>query len=136
MLEKVNIIGDKYVHVFRSINNPNQILEVETTQEDYEQLATPQHKDPVPPDGFRWDGSIVRKKYDTPSGDLEDGQYAEYTLIQAKVEGKAEVAVEPDQLTPTLQLDSTVVLKDETEVVLSSTDIPADPSVKAPTITP
>lgn len=110
MLTKVNIIGDKYVHVFQ--NALGEIYEVETTKEDYDQLATPGHVDPTPPEGFVWANSHSRKKYDTPSGDLEDNQYADYGLVHVKVAGKDVVQVESTKVIND-ELSTDVVLKDE-----------------------
>lgn len=79
MLEQVNIIGDKYVHVFYSADN---LLEIECTKEEYEALGLPNAGQPTPPKGYTWASSHIRKKFDTLSGDLEDGQYADYDSEQ------------------------------------------------------
>lgn len=74
-LQKVNVVGDKYVHCF-VMNNADKV-EVETTQADYEQLAT---ANPVNPTivGGTWWCSLKRRKVDTPSGNLDVGQYWEH----------------------------------------------------------
>jgi len=69
--EHKEIIGDKYVHIFKM--DDDSIKEVETTQEDYEQLATPEHVDPTI-EGGAWQSSGSRRKLDTPDGDLHDGE--------------------------------------------------------------
>lgn len=86
MLTKVNIIGFKYVHFF--VNEEGHLLEVETTKEDYEQLGTSTPVNPTPPKGFTWVSSVTRMKYDTPSGDLEDNQYADEIVRHVKLPNK------------------------------------------------
>ena len=65
------IIGDKYIHVFKM--DDDSINEVETSQEDYEQLATPEHIDPTI-EGGEWITSHSKRKLDTESGDLSNGE--------------------------------------------------------------
>lgn len=69
---QIYIIGSKYFHIFND-GNP---IEVETTQEDYDQLATPEHIDPIY-EGARWTGSYQRNKYDTSDGNLHTNEYAD-----------------------------------------------------------
>lgn len=85
MLQKVNIIGVKYVHIFR---NEAGILEIECTKEEYDALGLPGAGAPdITPKGYEWVTSQGRNKYDTASGDLEDGQYADTNLCMVKVPG-------------------------------------------------
>ena len=69
---QTNIIGDKYLNVFKMDNDTTQ--EVETTEADYKQLATSEHVDPTI-EGGEWVSSNSRRKLDTPDGDLHDGEY-------------------------------------------------------------
>jgi hypothetical protein len=145
-LQKVNIIGDKYVHVFgkklyfiryRNLLSEEKVLEpitkgeateylrddslipsmvgyeaeaiveeilnntkveIETTKEDYEQLSGPNPKNPEYNGDLDWLHSLTRKKFNTASGDLEDGQYADYNLRMVKVAGYVENSLEADKV--------------------------------------
>lgn len=121
-LTKVNIIGDKYYHRFV---NPQtgEYYEVETTQEDYEQLGQPNPTNPVTnKEGFEWQFSGKRKKYDTATGDLEDDQYADYQTVFVKVKGKAEVQVEPENIVNGT-LDNKIVTVDEKGKKVKESDL-------------
>lgn len=77
-LQPVNHIGYQYFHVFKFPDGKKQ--EVPTTAEDYRQLGGTDPKNPKLK-GAAWDYSYETLKFDTPSGFLEEGQYAD-------VEGK------------------------------------------------
>jgi len=72
ILTKVNILKPAYFHVFERPGKT--IFEVETTEADYKQLATLEHKDPVYL-GANWLCSYAFYKFNTLSGKLEHGQY-------------------------------------------------------------
>ena len=90
-LTKVNVVGRKWFHIFKM--DDGTVQEVESTETDYRQLGT---KTPVNPTivGGKWHASYERYKFDTPDGDLSEGQYcdngndylikAEGHFIQAK----------------------------------------------------
>lgn len=73
-LQKINIIGDWYFHHFRMGDGSSK--DVETTQADYAQLSLPGAVIPSINDGI-WIGSDARRKFDSASGNLEKGQYAQ-----------------------------------------------------------
>ena len=83
-LQKVNVIGEKYFHSFEM--EDLSIVEVETTGEDYAQLAGP---DAVNPEikGGKWVHSFSRYKFDTPDGDLGEDQYHENGLAYCMKRG-------------------------------------------------
>ena len=70
---KVNIIGEKYVHVFKK---DGQISEDIITKKEYLSLSEPGAKSPAKK-GWEWSLSKCCPLFDTPSGNLEDGQYAD-----------------------------------------------------------
>lgn len=74
-LKKVNIVGNLYYHVFQN-NNDSTFVKVETTEEEYKNLNK---KNPFNPtmEGFTWKYSFGDYKYDTQSGKLEEGKYAD-----------------------------------------------------------
>jgi len=72
LLTKVNILKPAYFHVFEKLDKT--IFEVETTEADYKQLATPKHIDPIYPKA-KWLCSYAFYKFNTASGKLEHGQY-------------------------------------------------------------
>ena len=88
ILQKINIIGNKYVHKYAKKNvdgsiSPN-LLEVECTKVEYESLSTstaPQLN------GYQWVASVERHKFDSSSGDLENGMYAQVVNNVIKVPG-------------------------------------------------
>lgn len=71
-LKKVNVIGEKFFHVFEDALG-NQV-EVETTEADYRQLGSKTPKNPVKK-GYVWIGSHSRYKLDTIDGNLNEGEY-------------------------------------------------------------
>jgi hypothetical protein len=73
-LTKVNIVGRKWFNVFKM--DDDSFKEIETTEEDFRQQS---QKNPINPiiDGGIFHSSYERYKLDTPSGDLEDGQYCD-----------------------------------------------------------
>ena len=84
-MNKVNIIGMKWVHKYAKVVDgivTNELKEVECTEAEYLALATS-----TPPviDGYQWVASVERHKMNTPSGDLEDGQYYEHTVRVVKI---------------------------------------------------
>lgn len=72
-LQKINIIGDAYFHIFQMQDGSQQ--ERETTQAEYAQLGKPNPTNPTIAGGV-WMGSQSRRKYDSESGRIEKGQYA------------------------------------------------------------
>ena len=74
ILRKIDILKPAYIHVFERIDG--SFFEIETTKADYEQLGQSRHKDPSRLDG-KWRHSYAFYKFDTASGKLEDGQYAD-----------------------------------------------------------
>lgn len=72
-LQKVQVIGRKYFHVFDIDGN---LIEVETTQEDYEQLGAQKPINPTIEKGT-WKHSYARYKLDTMDGDLGENQYCD-----------------------------------------------------------
>jgi hypothetical protein len=73
-LTKVNIIGTSYYDVF-SVDGEK--VEVEISKEEYEALATNSRKPKL--DRGEWKVSYITHKYDSDSGKLEEGTYAEDT---------------------------------------------------------
>ena len=72
--QEVSIIGKGYYQNFRDPKSGSVVVE-ETTKENYEVLATKDYPQPAKVD-YEWGGSYETLKFDTPSGFLEDGQYA------------------------------------------------------------
>lgn len=120
MLQKVNIIGDKYYHAFLKEGSTIEYCEVEITQQEYEDLALPGAGSPAVPKGFTWSHSGCRKKFDTPSGDLEDGQYADYLMRMAKPEGKHIVQAEAVHIDESGVDESKVPLREDESVKLEA----------------
>lgn len=84
-MQKVNVIGTKWVHKYAKIIDDvvtNELREVECTEAEYLTLKTS-----TPPEivGYQWVASVERHKLDTPSGDLEDSQYYEHTVRVVKL---------------------------------------------------
>ena len=73
-LTKLNIVGEWFYHTFE--DSEGNLIQEETTEEDYRQLATPEHIDPKK-DGYKWKYSYSDYKYDSPSGKMEDNTYAD-----------------------------------------------------------
>lgn len=115
MLQKVNIIGTKYVHVFHK-EGTNEILERETTKEGYYITTVVDPMWPKAPQGFKYVFSVTRKRFDTASGDLEDGQYAEYVTCFAKVAGKQPIQVEAEVIKAGI-VDAEVPMRDDIAIV-------------------
>ena len=112
-LNKVNIVGDKFVHVYK--NDIGEILEVECTENDY--LSIKQNGVPTKK-GYVWEHSVKRPKYDTPSGNIEDNQYALYGNTDkyfVKLPEKIEFEIEKDRIVSS-QLD-VVEIQDKIEMV-------------------
>lgn len=109
-LIKVNVIGMKYVHCFKK--NDGTFIELETTKEDYEQLATTEHINPTMEDAV-WYGSMGKRRVDTTTGDLEYGQYfQDITSVVAKLGDGKEYAK------PTLQ--DILIKKEEIDMAVNS----------------
>lgn len=72
-LQKVQVIGRKYFHVF---DVDGIVTEVETTQQDYEQLANANPVNPTIEKG-NWKHSYARYKHDTTDGNLGENQYCD-----------------------------------------------------------
>lgn len=73
-LAKKNIIGEHAFHVF--IKDGVEIR-VPCSLEEYAALGLKGAGAPPTPEGYTWKLSFRDNKFDTPSGFLEDGQYAE-----------------------------------------------------------
>jgi hypothetical protein len=71
-LKKVNIIGEKFFHVFIDLEGDE--IEVETTEADYKQLGQKNPNNPTK-DGYSWKQSYSRLKFDTANGDLNESEY-------------------------------------------------------------
>jgi len=69
----VQILGTAYYHRFVMGDGSEQ--EIETTQEDYEQLGTDKAVNPIL-EGGTWNCSYATHKYDTPTGKLSVGEIA------------------------------------------------------------
>lgn len=71
-LTQVNIIGQSYFHKF--LMDDKTVEFIECSQEDYEALNK---KNPINPtiENGEWKYSLSRRKLDTPSGYIENGQY-------------------------------------------------------------
>lgn len=90
-MQQVNIIGKKYVHVFR--RSDGVLIEQETDAADYFQLGQPNPVNPSLPDCV-WLNSHERQLFDTPSGDIEDDQYAVMEMYVVKTTGYKPLAIE------------------------------------------
>lgn len=75
ILTKVNIIGEQAWHVF--VDGKGNLIEEECTVADYDKLALPNPINPTK-EGCTWKFSRKDFKYDTLSGRLENGCYAEH----------------------------------------------------------
>jgi len=73
-LTKVNVVGTKYVLYFRIPDGSEIITEV--SKSDYEALAKKNPAVPTNPGGVFVRGE-ARACFDTVSGDIEEGQYAQ-----------------------------------------------------------
>ena len=73
-LTKINVIGERFFHVFE--DSDGNTVEEETTEDDYRQLGTDAPVNPVK-EGHVWKLSFSDHKYDTVSGRMEEGCYAE-----------------------------------------------------------
>jgi hypothetical protein len=73
-LKKLNIVGEIFFHVFK--DKDGKLIEVETTEEDYRQLGKKNPKNPTK-EGCTWHHSYSDYKYDSASGRMEDGTYAD-----------------------------------------------------------
>lgn len=107
-LKKVNVVGNIYQHFF--IMKNGEIKKIECTQEQYRFLEMPNAKNPTVKNGI-WDRSYVNYRYDTVSGDLEDGTYAESGDVYAvKIAGKQKDvrknSIVNDMLDPSVKIDS------------------------------
>ena len=71
-LTKVNIVGEKYFHIFTMDDGNTEFIE--TTEEDYKQLGMKNPNNPVIKNG-KWLKSFSKRKLDTYSGDLKPNQY-------------------------------------------------------------
>jgi len=72
-LKEIQVVGNAYYHRF--LMEDESIQEVETTQEDYEQLAGMNPNNPSI-DGGTWVSSYATNKYDTIDGKLAIGDVA------------------------------------------------------------
>ena len=85
ILNKINIIGQKWAHQFKK--EDGTIFEVETTEQDYNDVSQQKILPPINENGV-WTGGYCGTKFNTTSGNIEDGQYAFIgDRILAKVEG-------------------------------------------------
>lgn len=62
------------------------LLEVECTEAELDAVRYQNQQPPIVP-GYEWVCSVERHKLNTPSGDLEDGQYYEHTTRVVKLTG-------------------------------------------------
>ena len=89
-MKKVNVIGMKCVHKYAKLDAEgvatNELLEVECTEAELNEVRY-NNQQPPSVDGYEWVCSVERHKVDTPSGDLEDGQYYEHTTRVVKLVG-------------------------------------------------
>lgn len=117
MLERVNIVGYKYINVFRNDNDEETIQEI--TEQEYKNIALGSEFHPVAPDGFVWAFSVEKYLFDTPSGELEDGQYADEIVRHVKLAGKRpahhQVSV-GEAIKPSGIIENTVKVADDTQV--------------------
>lgn len=74
-MKKVNIVGNKYIHLFRRISD-GVLLEVPITETEYRALGLP-GASPATKNDYEWVNSHERILFDNPSGDIEDGQYVD-----------------------------------------------------------
>lgn len=73
-LKEAKVIGEICYHYFKM--KDGTYTRVECTRDDYDQLGQQNPKNPTL-DGGEWSYSKKDNLYDTPSGDLEDGYYAD-----------------------------------------------------------
>lgn len=73
---KTYIIGTKSFFIFESEKDKSRI-EVPCTEDEYDKLILRNSEKPNR-DGYVYVGAYKNWKFDTPSGDLENGYYAEY----------------------------------------------------------
>ena len=72
-LTKVNIGTNRYVHKFKL--SDGTVVTENTTQESYDNLSVKDSPRPVKV-GTTWFMSSIRIGFDTPTGELDDNQYA------------------------------------------------------------
>ena len=84
-MQKVNVIGMKCVHKYAK-QGTTDLLEVECTEQELNDVRY-NNMQPSTVDGYEWVCSVERHKVDTPSGDLEDGQYYEHITRVVKLVG-------------------------------------------------
>lgn len=75
----------KYARVIDGVTT-KELKEVECTEQELNDVRYNNQQPPVI-DGYEWICSVERHKVDTPSGDLEDGQYYEHTTRVVKLIG-------------------------------------------------
>jgi len=89
-MQKVNVIGIKHVHKYAKLdadgNVTPELFEVECTELEHDDVRK-NNQQPPAISGYEWVCSVERHKLDTPSGDLEDGQYYEHTTRVVKLAG-------------------------------------------------
>lgn len=80
----------KCVHKYAKLDANDQVtsdlLEVECTEAELNNVRFNNQQPPTIA-GYEWIASVERHKVDTPSGDLEDGQYYEHTTRVVKLVG-------------------------------------------------
>lgn len=64
----------RYGHIFKSMIDGTRITE-DATKSEYDALSA--SGKPVAPQGYEWDCSFAANRYDTPSGALDDGYFAD-----------------------------------------------------------
>lgn len=80
----------KCVHKYAKLDGEGKVtpelLEVECTEAELNDVRYNNQQPPTVA-GYEWICSVERHKLDTPSGDLEDGQYYEHTTRVVKLTG-------------------------------------------------
>lgn len=121
-LTKVNIVGEKFFHVFEM--EDGSIQQIETTKEDYKQLGTPEHIDPTIENG-RWLRSYIRPKYNTVDGNIHEKEYVDdgqklylivdgnelYAKREEVVDDKIETLIVNDAITKMVELQSKLTIQ-------------------------
>lgn len=105
-LNKKTIIGEHAWHLFSRfyIDDAGKIIwtgspiTVPCSLEEYTALGMKGAVAPLAPEGYAWKISVRDNKFDTPSGFLEDGQYAEengkYVVKLAGFKGRVSVPLQ------------------------------------------
>lgn len=106
-LTKINTVGRWYFHQYEL---DGEFYTQECTKEEYDALALPGASAPNLPKGAKWINSQGNAaKFDTPSGFIENGQYAEVNGLNiVKIAGVQAVPIEQKDITQDGILDSAV----------------------------